>query len=44
MLKHTHSLENTVKEVKDTLDGIGKQLEEVTTKVQTLEKCDELKP
>ena len=36
-LKRTHSAENTVKEVKDTLDGMGKQLEEVTTKVQTLE-------
>lgn len=37
MLKCTISVENTVKQVKDTLDGMGKQLEEVTTKVQTLE-------
>ena len=36
-LTRTHSVESTVKEVKDTLDGMGKQLEEVTTKVQTLE-------
>ncbi|KAL7375237.1 hypothetical protein ABVT39_014077 [Epinephelus coioides] len=36
-LKRTHSVENTVKEVKDTLDGMGKQMEEVTAKVQTLE-------
>ncbi|XP_049923494.1 uncharacterized protein LOC126404357 [Epinephelus moara] len=35
-LKGTHSVENTVKEVKDTLDGMGKQMEEIT-KVQTLE-------